>query len=63
MSLLFNMLRQLSGKHPVRIRERGKKEKNERYNKKHKLYEPGENVLHTCDWNEKKTRPKQYLKK
>ena len=31
--------------------------------KKHKLYETGENVLHTCDWNEKEMRLKQYLKK
>ena len=36
----------------------GEERKDERYNKKYKLYETGENVLHTCDWNETKMRLK-----
>lgn len=44
------------------VSEEGRKKERE-IQKKHKLYETGENVLHTCDWNEKEMRLKQYLKK
>ena len=63
-SLLFNMLSKTTQwKTSSMYQREGKKKKNERYNKKYKLYETGENVLHTCDWNETKKRLKQYLKK
>ena len=62
-SLLFNTLSKTTQWKTSNMYQReGEKRKDERYNKKYKLYETGENVLHTCDWNETKMRLKNWWK-
>jgi len=62
-SLLFNTLSKTTQWKTSNMYQReGEERKDERYNKKYKLYETGENVLHTCDWNETKMRLKNWWK-